>query len=81
MKIAGVGMSWVELPDAPQVAQHKEDVALDLNPKGLSKIGRRVSAMKDEGIECLLRSGRQNLSATLDHTDLATLKRNADIIL
>ena len=66
MKLAVAGTGYVGLSMATLLAQHNEVVAVDIIPKKVDMINRRVSPIQDEYIEKFFREKELNLTATLD---------------
>ncbi|MBB4140124.1 nucleotide sugar dehydrogenase [Microbacterium invictum] len=78
MKIAIVGTGYVGLSNAVVLAQHHEVVAVDLDPRKVEMLGRRVSPIADAELEEYLATRDLNLTATLD---AATAYRDAEFVV
>lgn len=78
MKIAVAGTGYVGLSIATLLAQHNEVVAVDVIPKKVELINRRISPIQDEYIERYMAEKCLNLRATLDAREAY---RNADIVV
>ena len=66
MKIAVAGTGYVGLSIATLLSQHHEVMAVDIIPKKIEKINKRISPIQDEYIEKYLTEKELNLTATLD---------------
>ena len=66
MKIAIAGTGYVGLSIATLLSQHHEVMAVDIIPKKIEKINKRISPIQDEYIEKYLTEKELNLTATLD---------------
>ena len=66
MKVAVAGTGYVGLSIATLLSQHHEVMAVDIIPKKIEKINKRISPIKDEYIEKYLTEKELNLTATLD---------------
>ena len=64
MKVAVTG--YVGLSIATLLSQHHEVMAVDIIPKKIEKINKRISPIQDEYIEKYLTEKELNLTATLD---------------
>lgn len=67
MKISIAGTGYVGLSLATLLSQKHEVVALDIIPKKVEQINRRISPISDEYIEKFFREKSLNLRATLDY--------------
>lgn len=66
MKVAVAGTGYVGLSIATLLSQHHEVMAVDIIPKKIEKINKRISPIQDEYIEKYLTEKELNLTATLD---------------
>lgn len=66
MKVAVAGTGYVGLSIAALLSQHHEVMAVDIIPKKIEKINKRISPIQDEYIEKYLTEKELNLTATLD---------------
>ena len=66
MKVAVAGTGYVGLSIATLLSQHHEVMAVDIIPKKIEKINKRLSPIQDEYIEKYLTEKELNLTATLD---------------
>ena len=66
MKVAVAGTGYVGLSIATLLSQHHEVMAVDIIPKKIEKINKRISPIQDEYIEKYLAEKELNLTATLD---------------
>ena len=66
MKVAVAGIGYVGLSIATLLSQHHEVMAVDIIPKKIEKINKRISPIQDEYIEKYLTEKELNLTATLD---------------
>ena len=66
MKVAVAGTGYVGLSIATLLSQHHEVMAVDIIPKKIEKINKRISPIQDEYIEKYLKEKELNLTATLD---------------
>lgn len=66
MKVAVAGTGYVGLSIATLLSQHHEVMAVDIIPKKIEKINKRISPIQDEYIEKYLTEKELNLKATLD---------------
>ena len=66
MKVAVAGTGYVGLSIATLLSQHHEVIAVDIIPKKIEKINKRISPIQDEYIEKYLTEKELNLTATLD---------------
>ena len=66
MKIAVAGTGYVGLSIATLLSQNHEVMAVDIVPKKVEKINKRISPIQDEYIEKYLKEKELNLTATLD---------------
>ena len=66
MKVAVAGIGYVGLSIATLLSQHHEVMAVDIIPKKIEKINKRISPIQDEYIEKYLTENELNLTATLD---------------
>ena len=78
MKIAVAGTGYVGLSIATLLAQHNEDVAVDVIPEKVELINNRKSPIQDEYIEKYLAEKELNLRATLDGE---SAYRDADFVV
>lgn len=69
MKIAIAGTGYVGLSNAVLLAQHYEVVALDVAPKKVAMLNRKVSPVVDDEIKEYLQHKSLNLRTTLDKQD------------
>ena len=69
MKVAVAGTGYVGLSIATLLSQHHEVMAVDIIPKKIEKINKRISPIQDEYIEKYLKEKELNLTATLDAED------------
>lgn len=67
MKIAVAGTGYVGLSLATLLSQNNEVWALDIVPKKVEEINKRISPIKDEYIEKFLKEKKLKLKATLDY--------------
>ena len=66
MKVVVAGTGYVGLSIATLLSQHHEVMAVDIIPKKIEKINKRISPIQDEYIEKYLTEKELNLTATLD---------------
>ena len=66
MKVPVAGTGYVGLSIATLLSQHHEVMAVDIIPKKIEKINKRISPIQDEYIEKYLTEKELNLTATLD---------------
>lgn len=66
MKVAVAGTGYVGLSIATLLSQHHEVMAVDIIPKKIEKINKRISPIQDKYIEKYLTEKELNLTATLD---------------
>ena len=66
MKVAVAGTGYVGLSIATLLSQHHEVMAVDIIPKKIEKINKRLTPIQDEYIEKYLTEKELNLTATLD---------------
>ena len=66
MKVAVAGTGYVGLSIATLLSQHHEVMAVDIIPKKIEKINKRISPIQDEYIEKYLAEKELNLTATLN---------------
>ena len=66
MKVAVAGTGYVGLSIATLLSQHHEVMAVDIIPKKIEKINKRISPIQDEYIEKYLTEKELNLTATLN---------------
>lgn len=66
MKVAVAGTGYVGLSIATLLSQHHDVMAVDIIPKKIEKINKRISPIQDEYIEKYLTEKELNLTATLD---------------
>ncbi|MFD4959666.1 nucleotide sugar dehydrogenase [Microbacterium sp. NPDC058389] len=78
MKIAIVGTGYVGLSNAVVLAQHHEVVAVDVDPRKVDLLSRRVSPIVDAELEDYLASRELDLTATLD---AESAYRGADFVV
>lgn len=69
MKIAVAGTGYVGLSIATLLSQKNEVVALDILPKKVEMINKRISPIKDKEIEEFFCTKKLNLKATLDYKE------------
>ena len=69
MKVAVAGTGYVGLSIATLLSQHHEVMAVDIIPKKIEKINKRISPIQDEYIEKYLTEKELNLTATLDEEE------------
>lgn len=69
MKIAVAGTGYVGLSIATLLSQNNEVVALDVLPKKVEMINKRISPIKDKEIEEFFQEKNLNLKATLDYKE------------
>lgn len=68
MKIAIAGTGYVGLSLATLLSQNHKIVALDIVPKKVNQINKRLSPIKDNYIKQFFAEKNLDLTATLDHT-------------
>lgn len=78
IKIAVAGTGYVGLSIATLLAQHHQVKAVDVVPKKVEKLNRRISPIQDEYIEKYLAEKPLNLTATLDGSEAY---RDADFVV
>ena len=66
MKITIVGTGYVGLSNGVLLAQHNEVICLDIVPKKVAMINRKVSPIEDPDIEDFLKNRSLKICATLD---------------
>ena len=66
MKITIVGTGYVGLSNGVLLAQHNEVICLDIVPKKVAMINRKVSPIEDPDIEDFLKNKSLKICATLD---------------
>ena len=66
MKIAIAGTGYVGLSLSVLLSQHNEVTAVDIVPKKVEQLNKRISPIQDAGIEEYLQTKKLNLKATLD---------------
>ena len=78
MKIAVAGTGYVGLSIATLLAQHHSVVAVDILPKKVEMINKRISPIQDEYVEKYFKEKTLTLIAT---TDGAEAYKNADFVV
>ena len=78
MKIAVAGTGYVGLSVAMLLAQHNSVTAVDIIPKKVEMINKRISPIQDEYIEKYLAEKELDLTATLDG---ASAYKNAEFVI
>ena len=78
IKIAVAGTGYVGLSIATLLTQHHQVTAVDVIPKKVEKINKRISPIQDEYIEKYLAEKELNLTATLDG---AAAYKDADFVV
>ena len=78
MKISVVGAGYVGLSNALLLSQNHEVFALDINPKKIEQLNKKISPIVDSEIEDFIANKELKFNATLDK-ELAYL--NADFII
>lgn len=78
MKVAIAGTGYVGLSNAILLAQNNEVVALDIIPKKIDLLNRKISTIEDGDIEYFLKNRSLNFRATLSKHDAY---ENADFVI
>ena len=68
MKITVVGSGYVGISNAIILSQNHEVIALDVNPRVVDLLNKKISPISDDSIQDFLDNANLNLVATLDKT-------------
>ena len=77
-KVAIAGTGYVGLSNGVLLAQHNDVIALDIDPKKIDQLNKRISPIADKEIEDFLKNKSLNFKATLNKEEAY---KDADFII